>query len=85
MIFLRPKVNRPSTMVCILSALENSENRYKDVTSPTSQYQRSVKGVRYSSHCTKNEVFYKDFFSKRDQILRKLRILNGKLQFLCSE
>ena len=44
-------------------------------------------------HCTKNKFSIKDFFSKCDQILRKLRIwshfteeiLHGKLHFLCND
>ena len=44
-------------------------------------------------HCTKNKFSIKDFFSKCDKILRKLRIwshfteeiLHGKLHFLCND
>ena len=36
------------------------------------------------SHCTKNEVSIKDFFSKCDQVRNTEEILNGKTHFLCS-
>ena len=38
-IFLHPKLKRPSAMVYILSNFENSEDIYKEVTSPMSGYQ----------------------------------------------
>ena len=46
--FLHPKVKKPSAMVYILSNFENSENRYKEVTSPISRYQGQSKGARFT-------------------------------------
>ena len=40
----------------------------------------SVPLLNYKKHCTKNQVFLKDFFSKCDQIRMKLRIWSRLLQ-----
>ena len=39
---------------------------------------------KFRSHCIKNEVFHKDFFSKYDQINSNWSHPYGKLHFLCS-
>ena len=51
------------------------------------------KAVVRRCYCLKNEISIKDFFSKSDQIRKKLadlvtfseEIINGKLHFLCSD
>ena len=45
-LFIFIQIYIPSAMVYILSNLENSENRYKEVTSPMSGYQSQSKEAR---------------------------------------
>ena len=47
-IFVHPKLKRPSAMVYILSNFENSEDMYKEVTSPMSGYQCQSKDAGFT-------------------------------------
>ena len=65
----------------------------KLMTAPFSNRNAKIMNCIYTNHCTKMKFSVKDFFSKCDQIRRKLQILSHLLKkslmenliFLCSE